>query len=36
MIPIVSFEEILKQAPTVEEFREIYSKSKQTELDLEF
>ena len=33
--PIVPFEEILKQSATVEEFRKVYNKSKQVEIDLE-
>ena len=34
--PIIPLEELKKQSATVEEFREIYNKSKQEELDLEF
>ena len=34
--PIIPIEELKKQSASVEEFREIYSKSKQEELELEF
>ena len=34
--PIIPFDEIKKDSATVEEFREIYHKSKKEELDLEF
>ena len=36
LTPIIPLEELKKQSATVEEFREIYKKSKQEELDLEF
>jgi len=34
--PIIPLDELKKNSATVEEFREIYHKSKQEELDLEF
>ena len=34
--PIIPLGELKKQSATVEEFREIYYKSKKEELDLEF
>ena len=34
--PIIPLDELKKKSATVEEFREIYHKSKQEELDLEF
>jgi len=34
--PIIPIEELKKQSATVEEFRDIYEKSKQEELKLEY
>jgi len=34
--PIIPLQELKKQSATVEEFREIYKKARQEELDLEF
>lgn len=34
--PILSYEELLEQSPTAEEFKKVYEEARQIELDLEY